>query len=137
MDKRKADAGKGYAVRFIRIDGEPIEEYLYSTKADADNHLRLFVDDKSGLYKRIAVLDQKTQTVEHILVFENGSMRMHLTDGDTVRLRKEYASPKEREFLFTVSNIHEDIGRCMITTKNNKTSFPARESVNLEMIEKG
>ena len=45
-----------YIVRFIRRDGQPDEEYFYNFKPDAENHLNLFRDDDSELYKRIEVL---------------------------------------------------------------------------------
>ena len=47
----------GYIVRFERVDYKPAEEYYYRDKEDAANHLQLFLDDDSGLYRRIVIID--------------------------------------------------------------------------------
>ncbi len=42
-----------YIVSFIRKDEQPDENYVYYEKIDAEHHMNLFVNDDSGLYKRI------------------------------------------------------------------------------------
>ena len=43
-----------YIVQFQRKDGQPDEEYIYPNKDDAERHFRLFRNDDSGLYRKIA-----------------------------------------------------------------------------------
>ena len=50
-----------WIVRFIRRDGKPNEEYYYSSLADAEHHRNLFLDDDSGLYERIEIVNEKTK----------------------------------------------------------------------------
>lgn len=45
-----------YIVQFQRKDGQPDEEYIYPNKDDAERHFRLFRNDDSGLYRKIALL---------------------------------------------------------------------------------
>ena len=45
-----------YIVSFVRIDGQPDENYVYWQKEDAEHHMSLFANDDSGLYKRIELL---------------------------------------------------------------------------------
>ena len=44
-----------YIVRFIRADIGPDEEYYYPREQDAIDHYNLFLDDDSGLYRRIQI----------------------------------------------------------------------------------
>ena len=47
-----------YITRFIRRDSKPHEEYFYHSLQEAENHLSLFIDDDSNLYKRIEITDE-------------------------------------------------------------------------------
>lgn len=124
-----------YIVRFIPEDGGVPEEYFYPTEKDAENHLSLFEDDDSGLYKYIAILDP-SNTVTHILIFDGTTMRENLKDGDIVRLRPEYANPEELKYLYEVYNINEEMGRCTIGCLNSGMALGSSETVGLEMIKK-
>lgn len=44
-----------YIVRFVRADCGPDEEYYYPREKDAIAHYNLFLDDDSGLYRRIEI----------------------------------------------------------------------------------
>ena len=55
-----------YIVRFIREDRKPNEEYYYHSLEDARNHIDLFCDDDSGLYKTISLLAVDGTTIETI-----------------------------------------------------------------------
>ncbi|WP_343252899.1 hypothetical protein [Ligaoa zhengdingensis] len=48
-----------WIVRFIRKDGKPDEEYYYRSLAEAEYHKNLFLDDDSGLYERIEIINDK------------------------------------------------------------------------------
>lgn len=47
---------KNYIVQFCRVDGQPIEEYIYNDRDEAEQHFRLFQSDDSGLYTKISLL---------------------------------------------------------------------------------
>jgi len=125
-----------YIVRFIRLDNGPAEEYYYDTEADADYHINLFISDDSGLYKFIALFDRQDSLVQRILVFENGSLREDFRNRDVVRLRSGFRSEGEAGYLYCLSNINENMGRCLITCLNGGTTIPTSEMVELEMIDR-
>lgn len=50
-----------WIVRFIRKDGRPDEEYYYHSFADAEYHRDLFLNDDSGLYDRIEIINESTK----------------------------------------------------------------------------
>lgn len=54
--KERCRMDEGYFVRFIRKDNKPVEEFFYHDYEDALDHLALFRDDDSGLYKRIELV---------------------------------------------------------------------------------
>ena len=55
-----------YIVRFVRRDRKPNEEYYYHSLEAAKNHINLFYDDDSGLYKTISLLAVDGTTIETI-----------------------------------------------------------------------
>lgn len=129
-----------YIVRFIPVSRsswsmEEYEDYYYNTESEAENHINMFIDDDSGLYKRIAVINP-SNTVTHVLVFEHGSLLNNLYEDDIVRLRSEYARPEELKYLYRVFNINEDSGRCDIDCLNSNLALGSIETVGLEMIRK-
>ena len=88
-----------WIVRFIRRDGKPNEEYYYSSLADAEQHRNLFLDDDSGLYEKIEIVNEKTKEVTMELNFikcgdyyipdirlKNPNIRL----GKWGRMRREY-----------------------------------------------
>ncbi len=58
-----------FITRFTKTDGF-IEDYYYHFQDDAVKHLSLFENDDSGLYIRIDVLEDSTNTVIKTLPFE-------------------------------------------------------------------
>ena len=48
-----------WIVRFVRKDSKPDEEYYYRSLAEAEYHKNLFLDDDSGLYERIEIINDK------------------------------------------------------------------------------
>lgn len=48
-----------WIVRFVRKDDKPDEEYYYRSLAEAEHHKNLFLDDDSGLYERIEIINDK------------------------------------------------------------------------------
>lgn len=110
------------------------EKYAYRTQKEAEDHMMLFEDDDSGLYRNISVFDDQTNTITALMFFEDGKSRGVIKDGSLVRLRPEYASDAERHLIFMVRNINEVTERVQIGCLNGKTAIPATETVGLEMI---
>lgn len=88
-----------WIVKFIRKDGKPDEEYYYSSLADAEHHRDLFLDDDSGLYEKIEIINEKSKEVTMELNFiksgdyyipdiklKNPNIRL----GKWGRMRREY-----------------------------------------------
>lgn len=46
-----------FILRFVRLDKKPTEEYYYNRLEDAITHYNLFLDDDSGLYRKIEIID--------------------------------------------------------------------------------
>ena len=88
-----------WIVRFIRRDGKPDEEYYYPSLAKAEEHRNLFLDDDSGLYERIEIINEKTKEVTMELNFikcgdyyvpDIKLKETHICLGKWGRMRKEY-----------------------------------------------
>lgn len=118
--------------RFTKTDGQT-EDYLYNTEQEARDHLNLFLNDDSGLYKNIAVIDE-TMRVLCILPFRDGKPDALINEGDIVRLRKEYSHPEERRHLFLVTNINEWSERVNIMCVTSSMALKPVETVGVEMI---
>ena len=58
-----------WIVRFVRKDGKPDEEYYYRSLAEAEYHRDLFLNDASGLYERIEIINEPTKEVTMELNF--------------------------------------------------------------------
>jgi hypothetical protein len=58
-----------WIVRFVRKDSKPNEEYFYHSLADAEHHRDLFLDDDSGLYEKIELVNGKSKEVTMELNF--------------------------------------------------------------------
>ena len=62
-----------FVVRFIRIDGQPNEEYYYHELDNAKRHLALFYEDNSDLYKIVLLLDEERGIIVDSVSFSLGS----------------------------------------------------------------
>ena len=58
-----------FVVKFVRSDRKPpeLELYYYNDLASAQYHLDLFVDDDSGLYDRIELINDETEEIIDVL----------------------------------------------------------------------
>ena len=123
-----------FITRFTGLNGNT-EDYSYRTEKEAVDHLCLFLDDDSGLYKNIAVLDDSNYVL-HILPFRDGKPENVISHKCIVRLRKEYASPEEikRNHMFVVTNINENTERLNITCISTDMCIPPTEIVGLDMV---
>lgn len=126
---------KNYALRLITAENNKVEEYFFSTKDEAFNKYAKLCEDNSGAYSMVALLDCKSNTVLHLLQFEDGQPRIDLANGDVVRLREGFYDKGEEKYLYKVSDINENTGRCLILCVNSGAAIPAAESVDVEMVE--
>ncbi len=58
-----------WIVRFVRKDGKPDEEYYYHSLAKAEYHRDLFLNDDSGLYEKIEIINENSKEVTMELNF--------------------------------------------------------------------
>lgn len=128
---------KNYALRLISAKSSKVEEKLFSTKEDALKEYAKLREDKSGTYSLVALLDCQSNTVLNLLQFEDSKLRIDLADGDVVRLREGFYEKGEEKYLYKVSDINENTGRCLILCINSGNTIPAAESVDVAMVEMG
>ena len=58
-----------WIVKFVRKDGKPDEEYYYHSLAKAEYHRDLFLNDDSGLYEKIEIINENSKEVTMELNF--------------------------------------------------------------------
>lgn len=125
-----------FITRFTRADKDKTtEDYLYHTEQEAKDHLLLFKNDDSGLYRNIAVIDDRNYVL-HILPFVNGKPQDMISSGSCVKLRPEYARPEEieRDDIYVVTNMNEWSGRINITCLTTDMVLKPTETVDIEMV---
>ena len=110
-----------FITRFTTVSKE-IQDYYYYNVDDAERHLTLFLDDDSGLYRNICVLNDENCTVLGILPFVEG------------KPQKLIVSSGEEKYVFQVSNIHEQLEHVCITCLNSIMTIKPSEIVDLNMI---
>ena len=124
-----------YKVKFISKGISLVEkERTFKTLDEAKVYLCYFVGDSSGNYDRIALLDVKKQLVLAVLDFEDGKYRDIFFDSEMVKLRERFCSKAEKKYLYSISNINEITGRCLITCLRNNGGIPVAETVDLNMV---
>lgn len=121
-----------WIVKFIRKDGKPDEEYYYSSLADAEHHRDLFLDDDSGLYEKIEIINEKSKEVTMELNFiksgdyyipdiklKNPNIRL----GKWGRMRREYLR-QAHPIIFTdmvlTETLYEHCAEVEATAKKRK-----------------
>lgn len=58
-----------------------------------------------------------------------------IKNGDVVRLKPDYCTEKERNYIYAVVNTNEKTGRCDISCLNSGLALPPTETVMLEMVD--
>lgn len=125
---------KNYALRLIAAENNKVEEKFFSTKEEALKEYAKLREYNSSAYSMVALLDCKSNTVLNLLQFEAGQLRLDLADGDVVRLREGFYEKGEEKYLYKVSDINENTGRCLILCINSGAAIPAAESVDIGMV---
>lgn len=126
---------KNYALRLIATKSSNVEERFFVDKEDALKEYAELREDNSGAHSLVALLDCKSNTVLHLLQYEAGQLRIDLADGDVVRLREGFYEKGEEKYLYKVSDINENTGRCLILCINSGNAIPAVESVDVGMVD--
>lgn len=126
---------KNYALRLIAAENNKVEEKFFSTKEEALKEYAKLREDNSGACSLVALLDCKSNTVLHLLQYEASQLRIDLADGDVVRLREGFYEKGEEKYLYKVSDINENTGRCLILCINSGAAISAAESVDIGMVE--
>jgi len=65
---------------------------------------------------------------------EKGLILM-IKNGDVVRLKPEFCTETERNYIYAVVNINEKTGRCDISCLNSGLALPPTETVMIEMVD--
>lgn len=120
-----------YSVKVICRRGNNYE-WQYNEREEAIARIEV-VKNQPSLCKvievlRVALLNNATQTVERILVYADGKLQEDLYDGQMVQLIDE------EDYIYKISNIHEDIGSCLITCLNSKLSLAPCMQVDIESV---
>ena len=128
---------KNYVLRLVSAKIGKVEEKLFTAREEALREYAKLREDNSSAYSIVALFDFKSNTVIHLLQFEAGQLRIDLADGDVVRLREGFYEKGEEKYLYKVSDINENTGRCLILCINSGAAIPAAESVDVGMVEVG
>lgn len=126
---------KNYVLRLVSAKSGMVEEKLFTAREEALREYAKLREDNSSAYSMVALLDCKSNTVLHLLQFEAGQLRIDLADGDVVRLREGFYEKGEEKYLYKVSDINENTGRCLILCINSGAAIPTAESVDVGMVE--
>lgn len=100
---------------------------------DITNAIDCYLKKEDKNIRSIAVLNKDECTVICIKLFKGGET-CELKDGDIVRLRSEYCTKEESQYIYTISDINESTERCSITCMNGTMTIPSKETVNIDMI---
>lgn len=121
-----------YLLKMI-FKNSSIETYEYTLLEEAKDAMDT-INDFEDL-SLVALFDTEANTVVRLFHFENGKLRASFWDGDIVRLRKNYREPGEEKYIYRVTDINENTGRCLITCENSGMPVPCSECVGIEMVD--
>ena len=91
-----------YIVRFLRFDDCPDEEYSYLRFSDAENHYLLYINDTSGLYYEVQLLEAVSGG-EKIL----SSKSFLALTSTQIELLKKYGTEDQLETCMTLRSLSE------------------------------
>lgn len=91
-----------YIVRFMRFDDYPDEEYSYLCLSDAETHYQLYINDTSGLYYEVQLLEVVSGN-EKVLLSKSF---LPLTSVQ-VDLIKEYGTADQLETCMALKSLSE------------------------------
>lgn len=121
-----------YLLKKIYENGS-VESFAYALLEEAKKVMDTIADFKGiGM---VVLLDTEADTVVRVFHCENGILRASFWDADLVKLRKGYFEPGEEKYIYRVTDINENTGRCLIICENSGMPIPCSECVGLETIE--
>lgn len=85
---------------------------------------------------RIILLESKRNTVTATKEFNKRECTDTFYDKDVVKLKAEFCTEQEKNYIFRVTDINENTGRCLITCLNSGAHLPCSECVDITMITK-
>ena len=124
-----------YIIRNIGIDNKEISSVGYSNLEAATGAFETLSRGNNREILYVVLLDSAKNLVLRIACFESNGIVSEIYDGDVVRLRERYCESGEAKNLYTVTDINENTGRCLIISLNSGMAIAPSETVGLEMIE--
>ena len=124
-----------YIIRNIGTDNKEISSVGYSNLEAAIGAFETLSRGNNREILYVVLLDSAKNLVLRIACFESNGIVSEIYDGDVVRLRERYCEPGEAKNLYTVTDINENTGRCLIISLNSGMAIVPSETVGLEMIE--
>lgn len=126
---------ENYIIRKIGMDKNEVTSVGYSNLEEAIAAFEALGRDNTEIILYNVLYDRAKNLVLRVLCFDGNGIVSEIHDGDVVRLREEFCEPNEAKNLYTVTDINENMGRCLIISLNSGMSIAPSETVGLEMIE--
>ena len=127
---------KPYKIKFM-TNGKSLEqkEKVFDSLSDAKSCFESLASDNYAC-ERIVLLDLNKNNILASIEFDKGIYSNTFYDSDIVKLKEEFCSELEKTYIFKLSDINENTGRCLITCLNSRNLIPCAECVGLDMITK-
>ena len=113
---------KNYALRFIAAEKNKVEEQFFSTNNEVLKEYANLCKDNSSAYSLVALFECTSNTLLHLLQFEDGQLQIDLAGGYVVGLREGYYENNENTIRFLIFCI------------NSSAAIPAAESMDVKMV---
>ena len=126
---------ENYIIRKIGMDKNEVASVGYSNLEEAIGAFEALGRDNTEKILYNVLYDRAKNMVLRVLCFDGNGLASETHDGDVVRLREEFCEPNESKNLYTVTDINENTGRCLIISLNSGMAMAPSETVGLEMIE--
>ena len=125
---------KNHAFRFIAAENNKLEKQFFSTNNEALKEYANLCKDNSSAYSLVALFECTSDTLLHLLQFEDGQLQIDLAGGYVVGLREGYYEKGEEKYLYKCSAINENMIGCLILCINSGAAIPAAESMDVNMV---
>lgn len=125
---------ENYIIRKIGMGKNEVSSVGFSNLEEAMGAFEALGRDNTGEVLYNVLYDRAKNLVLRILCFDGNGIVSEIRDGDVVRLREEFCEPNEAKNLYTVTDINEITGRCLIISLNTSMAVAPSETVGLEMI---
>lgn len=123
-----------YIIRKIGLDKNEVSSVGYSNLEEAIAAFEALGGDSTEKILYNVLYDRTKNLVLRVLCFDGNGIVSEIRDGDVVKLREKSCEPNEAKNLYTVTDINENTGRCLIISLNTSMAVAPSETVGLEMI---